>query len=121
MIAKPVDEDGFTPPGAIELSRSAWQLARAFDETVKGMSKDWIVTFGWGDSISLKSGPDEPYRDIGGCLTLGAYKRREVPPGFVQTVEGLEFVIQIPRKVWEGSSRRVIDVDETLPFKLALR
>jgi hypothetical protein len=111
----------FTLPGVIDVSPSALDLARAFHDTVKGTGGDWVATFSWSHSISVKMGPNESYQDIGSCLTLGAFKRHEIPAGVIQTIGGLELAVQIPRSVWEKSARRLIDTDETLLFKLALR
>jgi len=52
---------------------------------------------------------------------LGAFERNQVPPEFIQTHDGLELVIKIPKVIWEKSIHRLIDFEETLLFKLALR
>lgn len=122
-IPNPQDFDhGFTPPGTIKLSSAALEYAREFDQSLKSNQPgNWVVVFDWATSISVKSGPDAPSEDIGACVTLGASERHEIPSGFTQTVDGVEFAIQIPKEVWENSVRRLIDIDETLLFKLALR
>ena len=112
----------FTAPGIIKLSASALEYARQFDAMIKGTQKGkWIVVFDWAEQISVKHGPDEPSEDIGACLTLGAYERHQIPYGFTQTIDGVEFAVKIPREIWEQSADRLIDLDETKLFKLALR
>jgi hypothetical protein len=115
-------DHGFTPPGVIKLTPAALQFAREFDESLKNNQPgNWVVVFDWATSISVKSGPDAPAKDIGACVTLGASERHEIPSGFTQIVGGVEYAIQIPRDVWEKSAKRLIDIDESLLFKLALR
>lgn len=112
----------FNPPGLIRLSPAALKFARDLAETVKVTQKgDWIVVFSWAHSISVRREPNAPLEDIGACLMLGASERHEIPPGVTQTVDGVEFAVQIPKEVWENSAQRLIDIDETLLFKLALR
>ena len=114
--------NGFVFPGAIGISAAALKFAREFADTIKRTQHgDLVVTFSWAESISIRRGPNEPSEDIGACLTLGAFERNDIPHGFTQTVDGLEIAIKIPRHVWEDSLDRVIDTDETLLFKLALR
>lgn len=124
-MATPLNEnsgEGFTPPGIIAVSPSALKLARDFDEAVNhGPRGKYIVTFHWSLSISIRRNPDAPSEDIGACLTLGAYERHQIPREFIQTIDGLEFAMEIPGDVWKKSTHRLIDLDETLLFKLALR
>jgi hypothetical protein len=115
-------DDRFIAPGTLKVSASALQLARGFDEAIASKQNgNWVVVFDWADSISVHRAPDAPWEDIGACLTLGAYKRGEVPPGFTYTVDGFEFAIRIPTDVWQKSTHRMIDTDDTLLFKLTLR
>jgi hypothetical protein len=114
--------NGFAPPGIIKVSAPALKLARGFDETIKRTQRgDWVVAFDWAHSIGVRRGPDQPLEDIGACLTLGAFERHEIPPGFTQTIDGVEFAIKIPSDIWKKSIQRLIDADETLLFKLILR
>jgi hypothetical protein len=123
MTAIPHDPDhGYTPPGVIQVSPAALQLARDFYETVKNMQGgNWLVVFDWATSVTKKLGPDQPSQDVPDGVMMGASKRHEVPAGFSQTVDGLEFAIQIPKEIWEKSAQRLIDLDKTQFFKLALR
>lgn len=116
-----IPEEEFAPPGSITVSLPALQFAKDFAKVVRGLKGDHILTFDWAESITLKRSPDAEPEDIGACLTLGAFERWEIPPSCTQTVEGVEFVIRIPRSVWAARAERLIDLDESLPFKLVLR
>jgi hypothetical protein len=119
---RPSSDDTFTSPGLLHVSKAALQFARDFRDAVQsGQAGDWIVVFDWAESVSLKRGADEPYEDIGACLTMGVYRRHEVPKEFVQRQDDVAFVVSIPENVWRASVGRLIDIDETKPFKLVLR
>jgi hypothetical protein len=83
--------------------------------------KEWVTSFAWSDSIVVRRGPNESPEDCGACLTLGAYERHQIPAGFIQTMDGLEFAIKIPADVWRKCAQRLIDVDAGRLFKLTLR
>jgi hypothetical protein len=118
----PQPDDGFVRPGAVSVSAPALKLAQEFYRTVKGVQgKDWIVAFDWAASIAIRSGPNEPSQDIDACLTLGAYERDQIPKGFIDTIDGTEIAIRIPAEVRQRAVQHLIDVDETLLFKLLLR
>jgi hypothetical protein len=115
-------EENWVAPGTIRLTSSAWKFAWEFDQAVRGTQKGrWVIAISWCHSVSVKRGPNEPYEEIGSCLSLGAFNRQEIPPQFIQVTNGLEYVLQIPEHVWRSSAHRVIDVDEALLFKLTLR
>jgi hypothetical protein len=115
-------EEHWVPYGVVQVSAAALQFAREFGATVdRSQSGAWVTAFSWATEISVKRDANGVYEDIGAGLTLGAFKRHEVPARFLQTQDGLEFVIQIPEAVWRQSARRLIDLDEALLFKLALR
>lgn len=117
-----MSDEGFTPPGSVKVSDAALQFAIEFDKTVNATQRgDWVVAFDWAHEISIRRTPTAPSESIGACLTLGAFRRHQIPPGFTQTVEGLEFAIKIPREIWEQSAERLIDVDKNSFFRLALR
>ena len=114
--------EGWVPPGAIKVSKAALKFARDFDHTVKSTQRGhWVVAFCWSTSVSIKRGPGEAYEEIGAGLGLGAFERHQVPPEFIQIQDGIELVIKVPAAIWENSRQRLIDFDETLLFKLALR
>jgi hypothetical protein len=115
-------DDDFTSPGVIKVSVAALRFARDFNNVAKSKHRvDYVVAFDWAQSISIRRGPNEPLENIGACLMLGAYERRHIAPGFIQTVDGLEFAIKIPPNVWQKSAQRLIDVDAGQMFKLTLR
>jgi hypothetical protein len=55
------------------------------------------------------------------CMILSAYERGAVPAGFIQKEGDFEFAVRMPLEVLEARSQRLIDGDESLPFRLALR
>ena len=54
-------------------------------------------------------------------LDLGAYARSDVPPGAIHRVDGVAFVIKIPKEIYAASAERLIDVDPAAPSKFVLR
>lgn len=121
-MTAPHSDSEFTAPGTLKVSASALQFAREFDATIRKTQRgSWVVVFDWATSMSIRRGPNEPSEDIGSCVTLGAYQRNQIPKGFTQTIDGVEFAAKIPREIWERSAQRLIDLDESLLFKLALR
>lgn len=111
------DED-FVAPGNIAVSPDALRYAREFGAAIGG---GWVLAFDWSQSTRYRAGPSEPERDIGACLALGGYRRHEVPEGYTQVVDGVEFAIRIPSDVWRSRPQRLIEFDESQFFKLALR
>jgi hypothetical protein len=51
---------------------------------------------------------------------LGAYERERVPAAMMATVDGVEFVVCIPRAIYEKADRRMIDRDDAKRTKLVL-
>jgi hypothetical protein len=114
-------DEPWVPPRTIALSSRVISFAREFMESVNGeRGKNWIVGIGWATSVTVKESPDAASKDLGPGLSLGAYRRPEVPEGMIDRVEGLEFVLHIPRDVWERSAQRRIEFDDNLLFKLKL-
>jgi hypothetical protein len=115
-------EYGFVEPGAVGLSPAALAFAWEFGAAV-GARRDglWVVSIDWVLSVVLRDSPTVPPREVGPCLTLGAYKRQEVPVDFIQTLDGFEFAAKIPGTLLADSKQHLIDVDPALPFKLVLR
>ena len=115
-------ENVFVPPGTINVSAAALKYARDFIETVAAAhGNHYIATFEWSQSITVRPTPDATPEPVDDCLTLGAYERKDVPPEAIQTVDGVEFAINIPVEILQASARRVIDLDKSMFFKLALR
>lgn len=114
-------EEDFTPRDAVSVSPAALAFAREFAESlgsVHGGSQ--IVSFDWAMSVVVIA-PDRSELDCGSCLTIGAYRRDEVPIDARRYMDGLEFTVKIPTSVWSQASEKIIDRDDTLYFKLALR
>jgi Phage capsid family len=57
-----------------------------------------IVSIDWALSVILRH-PGQPEQQVGPCLMSGAYRRDQVPAEFIDVVEGLELVFQIPDHV----------------------
>lgn len=115
-------DEGFVQPGLIKVSPSALELASNLGFTVRTTQRgDHVVIFDWALAVKARRGPNEPWEDIGDCLGVGAMERAQVPQGFTQILDGLEFAIRIPKDVWEKSTQRLIDTDPTKFFKLTLR
>jgi hypothetical protein len=118
----PDSQDHFVAPGHITVSAGALNYAREFGiAAVAAMNGNWILTFDWSQSVKYRPGPSEPEQDIGACLSLGGYRRHEVPAGYTQVVDGVEFAIRILSGVWKSRPQRLIEFDESQFFKLALR
>lgn len=113
----------FAPPDAVKVSPAAWTMAREFDERVRrsGSYKEWVISFNWGDSRSIRRRIDGPMEDIGPGLDIVAYDRSDVPAEAVQQRDGVAFAINIPSRIYEASTERLIDVDETTFSKVVLR
>jgi hypothetical protein len=121
MSARIPADNMFTPPGTIKLSPAALKLARDFATTTKDMGNNLVPVFDWAMSITYKLAPDAPPQEAGDCVMLGALERHKIPHGFIQSVDGVEFAIEIPPQIWQKCPERLIDVDETAFSKLTLR
>jgi hypothetical protein len=118
----PLDRDEpWVPPDTITLSPRVRGFAREFIESVNGeRGNAWIASIGWATSVTIKDSRDAAPQAVGPGLSLGADRRNEVPPEAIDRVDGLEFVLRVPREVWERSSLKRIEFDESLLFKLKL-
>lgn len=115
-------EEDFTPANVLDVSPSALAYAREFAEAIGSVQGGpQIVAFDWATSVSMRDAPDAPEKDLGACLMLGAYPRREIPHQALRFASGLEFAIKIPASVWMTSAEKLIDRDDTRPFRLTLR
>lgn len=113
----------FAPPGTVTVAAAAMVQARKFAEDM-GRARpddDWVISFEWAESRSVRRQVGGPREEIGPGLILSAYDRSELPPEVIQTTGDQEFVVKIPRQVWEKSKLRLIDVDETMLWKVTLR
>ena len=111
-------EDHFVGRGTIRVSAQAMALALEFAKSIGGSARHGarMVTFHLAELILYRSGKDQAEEDLGACLTIGAYRRDEIPMGCIETTDVLEFAIQIPPNVWKQSASRLIDIDEELSF-----
>jgi hypothetical protein len=115
--------DWFTPAGAIEISASALALARAFHEQVRKAvpDEDWVISFDWADSRSVRETGNGQWREVQPGLDLAAYERWKVPEQYVRRVGDTDIAVKIPTAEWEKSVERLIDVDESAFSGLILR
>lgn len=113
----------FVPPGAVNISSSALDLARRFGEHVKKTRPDesWVIAFDWADERRVRLPDSNRWEELGAGLDLGAYDRVDLPEGVTQTIDHVEFVVTIPRQVFERATERVIDMDDAAPAKLVLK
>src|SRR5215207_3642676 len=108
-------EEFFTPPGTVTVSPAALKMVREFGGRVRRAPSDgsWISGFEWFFARSVRPRLEAPWEEMDPGLGLGAYARSELPPKAVQRIGGVELVTKIPRRVYESSTERLIDVDET--------
>lgn len=101
----------FAPPGMVKVSTAALEQARRFAEDIGRVrpDDDWVVSFEWAESRSVRHRTGGPREELGPGLALVAYDRSDLPPEVIQTAGELEFAIKIPRKVWGKSKLRMID------------
>ena len=114
--------DGLVAPGVLRLSTEALNYAREFVEAVTAAHGDGnIAMFVWVDLMTFKPDPAATTRVVKDFLDVGAIGRSEIPADAIQTVDGLDVVIQIPLAVLQKSVQRLIDVDENAFSKLVLK
>jgi hypothetical protein len=110
--------DEFVVPGVIKVSAEALKYAGEFAVTV---GSRFVTVFDWAQDIGIRDNANAPLRKLGPCMLLGALDRGEVPPEFIQRAIDFEFAIQIPEPIWQERPQRLIDFDESEPFRLTLR
>ena len=104
------------------MSAAALDQARDFIATVTAAhGGNYIATFDWSQSITVRPTPDAVPEPIDDCLMLGAAERADVPAEFIHSVGGVEFVIELPDEILRASVQRVIDFDIIAFFKFFLR
>ena len=117
-----MQEDEFTMPGIVRVTAAALDYAREFSESIgASYGGRYVTTFDWAETIGVRENRDAPLQQLGPCLLLGGYERREVPSKFIQKAGRFEFSVKIPENIWKGSQERTIDVDDNKPFGLVLR
>ena len=104
---------GLARPGSVTLSPAALAKARALARQVGQTHPKsvWIVGFQWATSRKVRDKDSELEEDMGPGLTLGGWRRVEIPSEYVHRQDGLEFVVQIPEFVLAKSRLRLVDVD----------
>jgi hypothetical protein len=111
------------PPGVVRVSASALQMARELADSVLVTRPGFpqVIVFGWRDSGWVCKPPDGPRIELGPGIDLAARDAANLPRGVLQTVDGVEFAVRIPRHIYENSALRLIDTDETEVSGLRLR
>jgi len=114
--------NGLVVPGVLAVSPAALNYAREVIEAVTAAHGDGnIVMFDWTDMMTFKTDPNAPLQVVKDFLSVGAIGRSEIPADAVQTVDGLDIVIQIPLAILQKSQQRLIDIDENAFAKLVLK
>ena len=112
----------FVAPGVLRVSAEALNYAREFIQAVTAAHGDgYIAIYGWADMVTFKTDPDGPLQVVKDFMDLGAISRSEIPPDAIQTVDGLDIVIQIPLKILQESVERLIDFDKNAFARLVLK
>ncbi len=116
-------DDWFTPLGAVGISASAVDLARAFHEQVKKAvpEEDWVISFDWADSRSMREAQGSEWQEVQPGLDLAAYERWKVPEQYIRRVGETDIAVKLPSDEWEKSAERLIDTDEAAFSGLVLR
>jgi hypothetical protein len=111
----------YAPPGTIQVSAAALQMAREFGEQVARTKSNQVIAFDWAISRGVRRRVDGPMEELGPGLDLVSFEAASVPKEVIQRLDGLTFAIRIPKHVYDASTQRLIDVDETAFSKLVLR
>jgi hypothetical protein len=115
------NDGGFSNPRSVTISPAALTMAREFAVAIGQMGyASQVVVFDWAESLTLHE-PGQADREIGACLMIGASPVDEVPSEAVEMVDGFALTLVIPDEAWPPGALRLIDVDESQLFKLALR
>ena len=113
----------YARPGVVKISASALQMARELAERVLVWRSrlPLLIVFSWRDSGWVRKPPNGPRIKLGPGIDLGAWDAADVPRDVLQTVDGVEFAVRIPRHIYENSALRLIETDETEVSGLTLR
>jgi hypothetical protein len=104
--------DDFAPMGSIDLSAEAMKQAREFlgDLIAFDSQSEWIPAFAWCYSRTFRRSTQVEAIDEGPGIDLAGYRYSELPPGAVETRNGLKIAFIIPReKVQIASAKRIIE------------
>jgi len=115
------NDPGYSHPRTVTISPAALTTAREFAVGIGQMGyASQVVVFDWAPWLIVRE-PGQPERNIGACLMLGACRRDQVPSEAVEMIDGFALTLVIPDEAWPPGALRLIDVDESQLFKLALR
>lgn len=100
-------EEVFIARGSVRASDAALQLAKDFaSSSGAGVDGRRVATFDWAQSIEIGDDAGAPPRQVGPCLILAAYDRKDVPPDCIERIGRFEYAIRMPRGY--GASRRKV-------------
>lgn len=113
----------YAPPGVVKVSGPALQMARELAERllVSRSRLPLVIVFSWRDSGWVRKPPGGPRIELGPGIDLCAHDAADVPRCVLQTVDGVEFAVRIPRHIYENSALRLIETDETEASGVTLR
>ena len=115
-------EEVFIARGSVRASDAALKLAQDFAASSgAGVVGHRVATFDWAQSIEIGDDAGAPLREVGPCLILAAYERKDVPPDCIERIGRFEYAVRMPREVKAQAAERLIDVDRAAPFGLVLR
>jgi hypothetical protein len=86
------------PPGTTRLSDSAMSYIRKFLAASRATSgqDDAVASISWTEEERWKGPNDADWHKVGPGLSLGAFAQRQVPPGVIQTIDGLRIILSAP-------------------------
>jgi hypothetical protein len=103
--------DDFAPTGSIDVSVEAMKQAREFlsDLVAFDSQSEWISVFAWCYSRTIRRNSQVETIDEGPGIDLAGYRMSELPPGAVETRNGLKVAFIIPReKIESASAKRIV-------------
>ena len=104
--------DDFAPTGSVDVSVEAMKQAREFlgDLIAFDRQSEWIPAFAWCYSRTIRRSAQIETIDEGPGIDLAGYKMSELPPGTVETRNGLKIAFIIPReKIQSVSAKRIME------------
>lgn len=112
----------FAAPGTVRVSASALRMAREFSAQVHatGPGRGLVIAFDWADSRFVRRPVGGPRGELGPGLDIVAYDRADIPADVIQTIDGFDFAVRIPKIIYEARSLRLIDVDASAVSGLTL-
>src|ERR1700677_3658734 len=105
--------DDFAPTGSVDVSVEAMKQAREFlgDLISFDSQSEWVPAFAWCYSRTFRQNAQVETIDEGPGIDLAGYRMSELPPGAVETRNGLKIAFVIPReKIQSASAKRIIEI-----------